>query len=73
MLLHPEILNQNQIDIINKLSFNREDLIYLSGGTALALYLNHRSSVDLDFYSENKFDNNKILINLQKPFKDTER
>ena len=35
---------------------------YLAGGTALALQANHRRSVDLDFFSEEKnFDNDDFL------------
>jgi len=33
---------------------------YLAGGTALALQLGHRQSIDLDFFSDQKFDNEKI-------------
>jgi len=33
---------------------------YLAGGTALALYLGHRISVDLDFFTYTKFDPNKL-------------
>lgn len=34
---------------------------YFTGGTALsAFYLNHRESEDLDFFSENNFENEKI-------------
>lgn len=33
---------------------------YLVGGTALALYLGHRKSVDLDLFSEQPFDVEKI-------------
>ena len=29
---------------------------YLAGGTALALHLGHRKSIDLDLFSENEFD-----------------
>jgi hypothetical protein len=29
---------------------------YLAGGTALALQLGHRVSVDLDFFTANEFD-----------------
>lgn len=35
---------------------------YFTGGTALsAVYLNHRESEDLDFFSESDFDNEPIL------------
>lgn len=28
---------------------------YLAGGTAVALYLNHRVSIDIDLFTENDF------------------
>jgi len=37
---------------------------YLAGGTALALMLQHRTSVDLDFFSSSKFDNKKFVNQL---------
>lgn len=33
---------------------------YLAGGTALALHLGHRESIDLDFFSQKRFDTEKI-------------
>lgn len=41
---------------------------YLARGTALALQLGHRKSIDLDFFSMDKFDS-EDLINLIKPKK----
>lgn len=40
---------------VKKLSAIQHDF-YLSGGTALALYLGHRESEDLDFFSQKSFD-----------------
>lgn len=67
-MLYPEILNKNQLDVISRLDFGIKNKIYLAGGTALALYLNHRTSVDLDFYTERQIDNNEVLVKLQKLF-----
>lgn len=39
---------------------------YLAGGTACALYFGHRISFDLDFFSTESFDSNKIVSDLQK-------
>jgi hypothetical protein len=38
---------------------------YLAGGTAIALHLGHRVSVDLDFYSRDHFDVNMLEMKLQ--------
>lgn len=40
---------------------------YLAGGTALALHYDHRSSVDLDFFTERKtFDEQDLVRNLRR-------
>lgn len=39
---------------------------YLAGGTALALRLGHRKSLDLDFFTPEKFDEQIILNKLQE-------
>ncbi|MBU1045618.1 nucleotidyl transferase AbiEii/AbiGii toxin family protein [Patescibacteria group bacterium] len=39
---------------------------YLAGGTGLALYLNHRLSVDLDFFSEKEFNSKPLLQKIKK-------
>ncbi len=46
------------ICLIERLRDGVSDLkdFYLAGGTALALHLGHRLSVDLDFFSENEFN-----------------
>jgi hypothetical protein len=41
---------------------------YLVGGTALALHLNHRGSVDIDLFSNFDFDSAIILEQLQQDF-----
>lgn len=39
---------------------------YLSGGTALSLQLNHRESIDLDFFSQKDFDPKLLQAELEK-------
>ncbi len=42
-----------------------KEKFYFTGGTALSLYyLQHRLSVDLDFFSEDKFDINEVITRL---------
>lgn len=50
-------IDQNTFDLLEVLS-SRKDLhsFALGGGTALALQLGHRISVDLDFLTESEFD-----------------
>jgi len=50
--MYYESLNQETKKIWNKCAFLHNDF-YLAGGTALALQIGHRISVDLDFFSFN--------------------
>jgi predicted nucleotidyltransferase component of viral defense system len=49
-MLHTEVLTDESKKLFPKLSIFKEDF-YLAGGTALALQLGHRISVDLDLFS----------------------
>ena len=40
---------------------NISEDFYLAGGTALAIQLNHRESIDLDWFVKDCFSNNKII------------
>lgn len=39
---------------------------YLAGGTALAIQIGHRNSIDLDFFTPKSFDAKKIIYNLSQ-------
>lgn len=41
------------------------DNFYLVGGTALALHLGHRISVDLDLFTNSEFDTQQIIHELE--------
>ena len=60
-------LPENTKEILDKLK-GKEFIkkFYLSGGTALALQLGHRESIDLDFFSQDLFDPKSIQIELEK-------
>ena len=47
--MHPEALDNNTTAVWEKCAFLPD--FYLAGGTALALQIGHRKSVDLDFFS----------------------
>ena len=58
--MHKEILNHNQVQLLNLIKvFKRE--FYLVGGTAIALYIGHRRSIDFDLFKSRSFSANKIL------------
>ena len=63
--MHREILNQNQIDLLPLISsFKRE--YYLVGGTAIALYLGHRRSIDFDLFKYSTIYHTNNLKKIEK-------
>lgn len=42
---------------------------FLVGGTALALQLGHRVSIDLDLFTQRDFDTKNLSFKLEKEFK----
>jgi hypothetical protein len=70
--MHEEILAQPTANLFKKLSsYPWISEFYLAGGTALALHLGHRMSVDLDFFSTAMFDES-VLIEKLLPVGDLE-
>lgn len=63
------VLDPRQISLLKKLEFLKKYRFYLAGGTALALQINHRTSLDFDFYTEKKFDLKELHRVLEKKFK----
>jgi len=58
--MHREILHPNQIDLLPLISsFKRE--YYLAGGTAIALHLGHRRSIDFDLFKYSAINHSKNL------------
>ncbi len=57
--MHKEILSKEQIDLLPLVrSFSKG--FGLVGGTAIALYLGHRRSIDFDLFTGKEFDNLKL-------------
>lgn len=57
--MHKDILTPEQIELLPLVaSFSQQ--FGLVGGTAIALHIGHRESVDFDLFSLEKFDNNAI-------------
>ncbi|MCW5873084.1 MAG: nucleotidyl transferase AbiEii/AbiGii toxin family protein [Anaerolineales bacterium] len=69
-MFYPNILNDYQQELVDKLKFDSVGDFYLSGGTALALQMGHRTSVDFDFYSAKDFDSFKLFAHLRKAIPD---
>jgi len=58
--MHKEILSSRQLELLPLVKkFKRE--FYLVGGTAIALYLGHRRSIDFDLFKSGRLVLNRIL------------
>ena len=68
-MLHQETVDESTLELLIQLQ-NKDYLkgFYLAGGTALALSMGHRKSVDIDLFSDFKFDTAAILENLSADF-----
>lgn len=63
--MHTEILTSNQKELLNWIAqFQRE--FYLVGGTAIALYLGHRQSVDFDMFKQGTINHKRNLERLNQ-------
>lgn len=77
--MYSNILNEKQLELAKKLDFLPNEM-YLAGGTAFALQLGHRTSLDFDFYIDDHFDSQELArliqekvsqVKLERVFKDT--
>jgi len=57
--MHKEILSKKQADLLPVIKSFAKDF-GLVGGTAIALHIGHRESVDFDLFTNVEFDNSKI-------------
>jgi len=57
--MHKEILNKNQLQLLPLIQ-NFKDEYYLAGGTAIALYLGHRESIDYDLFTNKSINHDEI-------------
>lgn len=57
--MHKEILTKEQENLLPIVKLFKKDF-GLVGGTAIALHIGHRESIDFDLFSLEEFDNNKI-------------
>ncbi|MDD2916277.1 MAG: nucleotidyl transferase AbiEii/AbiGii toxin family protein [Candidatus Gracilibacteria bacterium] len=56
--MHLEILSPEQIDLFRLLAESRKRSFYMVGGTAIALHLGHRKSIDFDLFRRKNFKGN---------------
>jgi hypothetical protein len=68
-MLHKEAVNKDLIEVAQKLSsFSELAGFRLVGGTAAALQIGHRMSIDIDFFSNEKVNKQRIVNLLNTTF-----
>ena len=69
-MLHQETVEPATLELLNQL-FSKDYLsgFALAGGTALALQLGHRISIDLDFFSYHSFNANELTKRISSDFR----
>ncbi|MFZ0280006.1 MAG: nucleotidyl transferase AbiEii/AbiGii toxin family protein [Bacteroidales bacterium] len=58
--MHKEILSESQLRLLPLVSKFRKEF-YLAGGTAVALYIGHRRSIDFDLFKFSPLNHRKIV------------
>ena len=65
-MLHVNTVEPKTLDLLRRLLAHEECRHFsLAGGTALALHLGHRISVDLDLFTQERFDSNALFESLR--------
>ncbi len=63
--MHKDILSEKQQKLLPLISNFSSDFL-LVGGTAIALFLGHRESIDFDLFSNKKFNNSDIIKKIKE-------
>lgn len=63
--MHLNILSQKQTELLPFLKKLKKNY-YLAGGTAIALHLGHRKSIDFDLFTKSSLNKRKISIEIKK-------
>lgn len=68
-MLQTNTVNQHTLELLNELCLHPKlNDFFLVGGTALALQIGHRISVDLDFFNQQPFNQNELTTILEQEF-----
>lgn len=70
--MHLEILDPKRKKLLSKFGFLNKQGFYMAGGTALAMQIGHRTSLDFDFYTEKKFNPRKFRERIDKKFENVQ-
>lgn len=68
MELHWDILDTKRRDLLPTFGSLKPEGFYLAGGTALALLIGHRDSIDFDFFKHDRFDTGSLWNTVANAF-----
>ncbi len=68
-MIYKNILSEKHLEVLKKLKSLPKGT-YMAGGTALALQLGHRTSLDFDFYTKEHFETEIVLKSFQQDVPD---
>lgn len=69
-MLRKETVSTSTLELLSSLMKDEAiDEFFLAGGTALALQIGHRISIDLDLFTIAPFDENALLTHLEENYK----
>jgi hypothetical protein len=64
--MHKEILSPEQLNLLPLLQTLSHLGFFLVGGTAIALHLGHRRSIDFDLFTVSKYKKNAVISSIKK-------
>ena len=65
-MLHKETVKPGTLDLIKKLMRDQQiNSFHLVGGTAMALQMGHRESIDIDLFNSGDFDSAQLADHLK--------
>ncbi|MFA5010609.1 MAG: nucleotidyl transferase AbiEii/AbiGii toxin family protein [Ignavibacteria bacterium] len=63
--MHTQVFSQNQVEILPLVKqFKRE--YYLVGGTAIALHIGHRRSIDFDLFKHSRINHQNVIEKIER-------
>jgi hypothetical protein len=72
-MIHSETVTAELLEIARRLCANSQlNMFRIVGGTAIALHIGHRKSVDIDFFTCEKVSKREIMLILRSMFPGTE-
>jgi predicted nucleotidyltransferase component of viral defense system len=70
-MIYKNTITDKMYEVATKLKVITDSTFYLAGGTALSLQIGHRESVDLDYFTEEDINTEKLFDKIVEKFNDS--